>query len=168
MNGDLSIIADEVQKIFKTSDENNSFHIEQFNQAAAKFHEKIDSHINARTALEKEIKNIDILFQCLACMKSELFAKKNELDIFCLQAMKSYPELIFKGKLGSFLIRKSSAVIIEDETKIPQAFLKAKTTYIPLKKDIKRAIKVGLEIPGVKLEYREKLEIVKEKNNDPT
>lgn len=168
MNGDLLAIATEVQKIFKSSDENNSLHIEQFNQVAAKFHETMDSHINVRASLQEEIKYVDGFFEFLTHMRNDLLVKINELDQSCLQAMKAFPELSFKSKLGSFLIRKSSAVIIEDETKIPQAFLKAKTTYIPLKKDIKKAIKIGLEIPGVKLEYREKLEIVKEKSNDPT
>lgn len=55
--------------------------------------------------------------------------------------------------------RKSEAVVITDETKLPSEFLVENTTYRPDKAALKKAIKGGQDIPGAVLEERENLQI---------
>jgi hypothetical protein len=50
--------------------------------------------------------------------------------------------------------RRSSGVVIEDESALPDEFLISKTTYQPDKAAIKEAIKAGASIPGAHIEER--------------
>ena len=50
--------------------------------------------------------------------------------------------------------RRSSVVVIEDETAIPNDYLRTKTTVSPDKTAIKQAIKVGTPVPGCSIEER--------------
>lgn len=56
-------------------------------------------------------------------------------------------------------MRKSEAVIIEDESLIPKDYLVEKITVNPDKVGIKKAIKNGLTVPGAFLEERQNLQI---------
>lgn len=47
--------------------------------------------------------------------------------------------------------RKTTSVLIEDETLIPNEYLKVKTEKSPMKKEIGAALKTGIEISGCSL-----------------
>lgn len=50
--------------------------------------------------------------------------------------------------------RRSSSVVIEDESALPDEFLVSQTTYRPDKAGIKQALKAGASIPGAHIEER--------------
>lgn len=50
--------------------------------------------------------------------------------------------------------RKSTAVVIDDESLIPDEYLTSRTTYSPDKTSIKQDIQSGASIPGARLEER--------------
>ena len=54
--------------------------------------------------------------------------------------------------------RKSSAVVIDDESKIPEEYIKVTTERMPMKKELCAALKGG-DIPGCHLEERRNLQI---------
>lgn len=75
-------------------------------------------------------------------------------------------ERVYEGKpinVGTFVVsyRKSDAVIIEDETRIPSEFMKTPEPPAPKpdKTAIKEAIKGGAVIPGASIETRNNLQI---------
>jgi hypothetical protein len=75
-------------------------------------------------------------------------------------------ERVYEGKpinIGTFVVsyRKSEAVVIEDETRIPSEFMKTPEPPAPRpdKTAIKEAIKGGTEIPGASIETRSNLQI---------
>lgn len=51
-------------------------------------------------------------------------------------------------------VRRSSAVVIEDETAIPKDYLRIKTVASPDKSAIKQALKAGTPVPGCSIEER--------------
>lgn len=55
--------------------------------------------------------------------------------------------------------RKSLAVEVEDEAKLPACYVVTKTTTAPDKKAIKEAIQKGQEVPGASLTERQNLQI---------
>jgi len=73
---------------------------------------------------------------------------------------------VYDGKpvnIGTFTVsyRKSEAVVIEDESKIPQVYMKIPEPLLPKpdKTAIKAALKEGTTIAGVSLEVRQNLQI---------
>ena len=55
--------------------------------------------------------------------------------------------------------RKSSSVIVKDESLIPPAYLKSKTTVTPDKKQIGDDLKLGATIPGCELQTNMNIQI---------
>ena len=75
-------------------------------------------------------------------------------------------ERVYEGKpinVGTFILsyRKSDAVVIEDESRIPPEYMKTPEPPLPKpdKTAIKEAIKGGAEIPGAIIETRQNLQI---------
>lgn len=66
-----------------------------------------------------------------------------------------------KAKAGTYNLsfRKSEAVVIRDELALPVEYVKAKTTTVPDKTAIKKAIKNGMEVPGAELQVNQNLQI---------
>ena len=77
--------------------------------------------------------------------------------------MKLFEEDNFETSLFRFSLRKSEAIIIEDETLIPEKFIKKVTKIVESisKTDIKNFLKEneGNKVPGAVLEKRKKLVI---------
>lgn len=75
-------------------------------------------------------------------------------------------ERVYEGKsvnIGTFTLsyRKSEAILIENESRIPSEFLKVPEppTPKPDKTAIKDALKAGKEVPGASIETRQNLQI---------
>ncbi|HEO6300420.1 TPA: siphovirus Gp157 family protein [Streptococcus agalactiae] len=56
-------------------------------------------------------------------------------------------------------LRKSKKVEILDETKIPLDYMQEKTEYKPMKSEISKALKAGIDISGVELIETESLQV---------
>lgn len=64
-----------------------------------------------------------------------------------------------EGQLFTVSLRKSEAVEIVDETAIPEIYIKTKVTTSPDKTLIKKRLKAGEEISGVKLKENQSVQI---------
>lgn len=132
------------------------------------FSERIESFSES---VDRRIKYIAYLdSQILLCHENEkdwylrrqrLQKTLNQIKSRTIETIKANPNLKYKGKLGSFVLRKSASVIIDDISLLPQEFVQIKSETIPLKNDIKQSLKSGKPVSGAKLEERENLQITK-------
>jgi len=61
--------------------------------------------------------------------------------------------------IAKLSFRRADSVVIQDETKIPEAFMVTKTTVTPDKVAIKKAIKEGQIVPGAELVESKHLQV---------
>lgn len=83
---------------------------------------------------------------------------------YALNVMERFGKDSLDGTIGQLKITRSTATVIEDETKLPEKFRKVeqipateRITYP--KADIKKAIEAGEEVPGARLEFRKDVKI---------
>lgn len=69
--------------------------------------------------------------------------------------MKKADKPKLKGAFNTIALRTSEAVIVDELSALPSAFVKIE--YLPQKLEIKRAIKAGEKVQGAHLETRESL-----------
>ena len=63
--------------------------------------------------------------------------------------------------IGTFTVsyRKSEGVVIDDETKIPEEYMRVKVERTPDKETLKKLLKAGESVAGVRMEERRNLSI---------
>lgn len=91
--------------------------------------------------------------------EKEAFAEREKAALKKIESLKNWLSWALDGQKFStwrcaVTFRKSEAVEIEDDCKLPQYLLNEKVTYTPNKTAIKEAIKAGEEIAGCKLVER--------------
>lgn len=91
--------------------------------------------------------------------EKEAFVEREKAALKKIESLKNWLSWALDGQKFStwrcaVTFRKSEAVEIEDDCKLPQYLLNEKVTYTPNKTAIKEAIKAGEEIPGCKLVER--------------
>lgn len=83
--------------------------------------------------------------------KAEQLAQMVNVDLQAHgETKKEFPKVAYS-------FRKSTAVEITDEEKLPKEYMKV--TYEPSKTEIKKAIQKGLEVPGAELVEKQNLQI---------
>jgi 3-methyladenine DNA glycosylase AlkD len=81
----------------------------------------------------------------------------NRLEGYVLEVLRKRPDQKLKGKFTTFGIRTSEALVITNPDLVPAEW-KTVVTNVNIAKDpIKRALKLGEDIPGVAIEVREHL-----------
>ena len=112
----------------------------------------------------KLVKDMEV-FEAMASNEIERIRTKQQRSKNIRERIKKYliPWVKIQGKIdiGTFTVstRRSSAVVIDDITRVPAMYLREKTTYEPNKEDIKKLLVKGGAIDGVTLEERESLQI---------
>lgn len=107
-------------------------------------------HLKAVAAFREEQSK---RLKALAAQDNERAEKLQHYMMRVLVAL--YPEETkFSLPTHELRSRKSTAVVIDDESAIPDEFLRSKTTYHPDKTSIKEAIQSGASIPGARIEER--------------
>lgn len=90
----------------------------------------------------------------------ELAVKDNQrvekLQAYMMRVLTTlYPEKTeFSLPTHELRSRKSTAIVIENESEIPDEYLRSNTTYSPDKASIKEALRSGTSVPGARLEER--------------
>lgn len=104
------------------------------------------------------IKNLDADIAALKEEEKRLAerrkAKENKANYtkrFLSDFLKNEEVSKFETARCKLSFRKSESVTIEDETLIPDEFIKTETIKNPMKNDIKKALKAGKEVPGAGL-----------------
>ncbi len=103
-------------------------------------------------AYDDEIKRLQAKKQ--ACTKKST-RLKDYLDVM----LKSMEIKKLDGKLFKFSYRKSESVKLTDESKLPELYVKTKTTTSADKTAIKKALKAGEVIEGAEIEVKQNLQI---------
>lgn len=111
------------------------------------------------------IKNL--LAEIVAIKAEEIRLKaRREILEHKVKSLKSYIATILnftkwdKSAKVAFTFRQSTPVIIDDETAVPDRFLRTKVETEPDKAKIKAAITAGQEVPGAHIEERKNISIV--------
>lgn len=112
------------------------------------------------------IKNLDAAVAALKEEEKRLAerrkAKENKLNWtkqFLSDFLKNEEVSKFETARCKLSFRKSESVTIEDETLIPDEFIKTETIKNPMKNDIKKALKAGKEVPGAGLVENQNLQV---------
>lgn len=121
--------------------------------------DKIEDYCHVIGQLNADISMIDNEMERLKAKKES--AKKGVDRMKA--ALSSYMQATGKDKVkvGTFALsfRKSEAVVISDDTALPEEYLNVKTTITPNKTAIKNAIKSGHEVFGAVLQLNMNLQI---------
>lgn len=106
----------------------------------------------AATGIDEEIKR-------LTALKKQKENTSKKLKEYIESEMNSIGLNKIEGELFKVSFRKSKAVKILDETKIPKEFIKVKTTETVSKVDLSKALKNGEIIEGAELIENRSLQI---------
>ena len=109
---------------------------------------KAESYAYAIKSLEGDVSIIDEEIKRLRALKE---AKTNAIDRMkeaVVNAFQVYGITEVKSPTLKLSLRRSESVEVINQDQLPDAFVKAKTTYTPDKVAIKDAIKSGLTVEG--------------------
>ena len=95
--------------------------------------------------------------KALAERRKQKEAKAERLKSYVASSMIAAGERKFETLHGAYSLRKSSAVVIEDENAIPAPFKKYDFVCKTDKTAIKKAIAAGEQVPGAHIEQRENI-----------
>ncbi|MGT2935716.1 siphovirus Gp157 family protein [Streptococcus castoreus] len=136
------------------------------------FQDTLDS-IDFQTDLEnnieyfvKMLKNVQADVEMYKAEKEAFYKKQKQAEAKAekyKETIRLAMELSRKKKVdaGMFKVslRRSKKVEILDETKIPLAYMQEKIEYKPMKSEISKALKSGIEVSGVELIETESLQV---------
>ena len=131
---------------------------EYLDNVALQLNEKVDNIIKFQRNIELTVNSIDNEITRLKVLKERFQSKQDRLLDYVKYSMEKHD--IEKINTGLFVLslRKSTAVIIEDESLIPAEFINVKTTTSIDKMSIAKRLKIDT-VPGAKLETRKNLQI---------
>lgn len=116
------------------------------------FNDKAVSIIKFAENLEADTTIIDAEIERLKARKSVIVSRKNKLREYLLKNMEASGITKIECPLFTASIRKGSeSVEIEDESALPDEFVKAEVVTKPDKNAIKAALKSGAEVTGARL-----------------
>lgn len=144
-------------------EEQEDLTVEMIQEALGQVEEDINTKIENTCKVIKEIE-VDVLGIDEEIKRLTNFKKQKENTV---KKLKEYIEFEMngiglnkiEGKLFKVSFRKSKAVKIIDETKIPKEFIKVKTTENISKTDLSKALKNGEVIEGAELIENRSLQI---------
>lgn len=149
----LEQIEEQDGEIFKHQEQAFGFTLEAFNEKAVSVG-FVTKHLdNAESAIDAEIKR-------LQSMKKSTASKREWFESQLSGAMHQFGVEKIDTPTLKISFRKSEAVEIEDETKLPESVKEeVPATWKVSKTKIKEAIKRGEEVPGASLVTRKNLQI---------
>ncbi len=120
---------------------------------------KVDQTAHVLAALEYEEKAAADEMARLAERKRVAAAARGRLESYLCRIIAAHGSPL-KGSTNTLSVRTSDAVVITDEAALPAEYIVNKTiiTHTADKVAIKKALKAGLDVPGVDLEFRSNLQ----------
>lgn len=125
---------------------------EQFLEVAERYGFKIEELEARAKYLKEKAANWTRLAKAKEVLSGRLKAR-------LLDAMNKRGERKVETESHVISLRKSEGVVITDKDSIPDAWMKTEIVSKPDKAGMKKALKVGQEIPGVTLEQRQNVQI---------
>jgi len=119
---------------------------------------KVDQTAHVLAALEYEEKAASDEMARLAERKRVAKAARERLEAYLCRIIAARGGVALKGQTNTLSVRTSDAVVITDEDIIPDLYRPMKEVYTVDKAAIKKALKNGVDIPGVDLEFRSNLQ----------
>ena len=101
--------------------------------------------------LEGEVTASKLEIERLTKVKKARESKISSLKKYMLETMKHLDKSSIDIWLGSLGIRKSTSLEVMDIEKIPEEYIKPKTSYSVDKREVTRMIKEGQEVAGARL-----------------
>lgn len=108
--------------------------------------------VNYKEDIDREIKRLQAL-------KKHVERENERVRMYLSEALRAAGIESIKGVYANISFRKSEQTVIDDESQLPEEYVKVKTTYIPDKEAIKKAIKSGVEVTGAHVETVQNLQI---------
>lgn len=137
--------------------------VEMIQEALGQVEEDINTKIENTCKVMKEIEadalGIDEEIKRLTVLKKQKENTAKKLKEYIEFEMNGIGLNKVEGKLFKISFRKSKAVKILDETKIPKEFIKIKTTETILKTELSKALKNGEIVEGAELIENRSLQI---------
>lgn len=137
--------------------------VEMIQEALGQVEEDINTKIENTCKVMKEIEadalGIDEEIKRLTVLKKQKENTAKKLKEYIEFEMNGIGLNKVEGKLFKISFRKSKAVKILDETKIPKEFIKIKTTETILKTKLSKALKNGEIVEGAELIENRSLQI---------
>jgi Siphovirus Gp157 len=118
---------------------------------------KVDSIAGVLKSLEAVQENAKNEIDRLRAREKAAERAQNRLEGYVLEVLRKRPDQKLKGKWTTFGIRTSEALVIVDPNLVPAEWKSVVQTVTVPKEPIKRALKMGEDIPGVAIEVREHL-----------
>lgn len=120
---------------------------------------KVDQTAHVLAALEYEEKAAADEMERLAERKRGAKAARERLESYLCRIIAARGGEALKGKTNTLSVRTSDAVVITDDSMVPEKYIteKVSITKTPNKVAIKKALKDGEDVPGVDLEFRSNL-----------
>ena len=167
----LYSISEELINLSQLLDENvdengeiNPEYLARLEESENKITDKTDNYVGFLMSIEADVDKIKSIIEKLQATVARKEKTKENLKKYVLNVMERLGKDTLDGTIGQLKITKSTATIIEDETKLPEKFRKVeqipaseRITYP--KADIKKAIESGEEVPGAHLEFRKDVKI---------
>ncbi len=121
---------------------------------------KVDQTAHVLASLEYEEKAAGDEIERLAERKRVAKAARERLESYLCRIIAARGGSPLKGQTNTLSVRTSDAVVIMDADAVPAEYIVEKTvvTKSPDKTAIKKALKAGVDIPGVDLEFRSNLQ----------
>jgi len=109
--------------------------------------------------IESEIDIIDAEIKRLQGLKKVRVNATDRLKDTLTKAMELYEIDELKTPIIKINFRKSESVEITDQTQLPPEYIMVKMEKVPMKIEIKKALKDGVEVPGAYLSINQNIQI---------
>ena len=109
--------------------------------------------------IESEIDIIDAEIKRLQGLKKVRVNATDRLKDTLTKAMELYEIDELKTPIIKINFRKSESVEITDQTQLPPEYFMVKMEKVPMKIEIKKALKEGVEVPGAYLSINQNIQI---------
>ena len=120
--------------------------------------EKVDRVSAVLASLEGVAANAKTEIDRLRARQQSAERARARLEDYVLRGLRERDGQPLKGRNVTLSVRRSEALIIDDQDAVPAEF-KRTTVVVDVPKDpLKKAIKAGLEIPGAHIETRDNLQ----------
>lgn len=108
---------------------------------------------------EDEASRVDREIERLTKIKNRAVKNREDLKARISEAMQKYGIEKIESGFAKLYFKKTKALVIQDETKVPSGYLKTKETTTIDKAGLKKAVEAGLQFEGIWIQENMNLQI---------
>ncbi len=151
-------IVDSLNKLGEMLEQDDGL-TEYLEAAELQLNVKVENIVKFSRGLELTADAIDIEIKRLTALKRSFLNKQKRLHDYVEYVMvsNSIPEI--KTDIARIFFLASKSVVVDDQDKLTDEFLKKTVTVVPDKVAIGKALKEGQEVPGAHFEEHQNLQI---------